>query len=219
MDKKNPNNGCLICYNTLSLCSSCEIKKLKHQVAELTEVVNFLCGESNRQLIVSKKYKSLIEKNFHRYAFPAKEFPKIQENDYIFITLTFDPERFGSNNDSEDEKQYLLYIITKLVESNNLFDIYGSFEYQRNGSIHCHFISKFSDYSYIKKQLTRDLTNRPRNDKAVDIRPVKGLQKLWNYINKEPNGKEWFVTYNSSYYDNECNYDLDYGLSKIDNKI
>lgn len=203
--------SCVICLGCLSLCSKCEIKKLKNQVSELTEVVNFLCNESSSVLNLSKVEINLIDIIFERYSYPADE-PQIDEREFIFITLTFDPEKFGQNNQPEDEKSYLLSVISKLVKTNNLQEIYGSFEYQKNGAIHCHFISKFSDYSYIKKQLKVAMTNRPRNEKAIDIKSVKGITKLWNYINKDPSEKEWFVTRNS-YYPQRLDYDLDYGLS------
>lgn len=198
--------SCVICRGS-SACYKCQVSSLQHQVKELTEIVNFLCGDSNQQLLLKKQEIILVDQTFQRVSEPAL-FPTIEEREYVFITLTFDPEKFGQNNDPEDEKKYLLFLISKLVRSDNLSQVYGSFEYQKNGSIHCHFISKFSDYGYIKQQFKKGLTNRPRNDKAVDIKPVKGLKKLWDYINKEPNGKEWFTSLYDSYYPDG----LDYGL-------
>lgn len=199
-------DSCPICSGS-SACYKCQISDLQRQVNELTEVVNFLCGDSSRQLQLKKHEILLVDKTFIRLSELAL-LPIIEEREYVFITLTFDPEKFGQNNDSEDEKKYLLHLIAQLIKTGNLSEVYGSFEYQRNGSVHCHFISKFSDYGYIKQHFKKGLTNRPRNEKAVDIKPVKGIQKLWDYINKEPNGKEWFTSSYDSYYQNG----LDYGL-------
>lgn len=181
-----------------------DITKLQYRYNDLKECYDYIMAEVNEEFKLKKEEQQLVDKTFQRISYPPEKQPDY-DNEYlrtlIFITLTFDPEKFSPNNDSEDERNYLLHLIAQLVESKNLYQIYGSFEYQKNGSVHCHFISRFSDYGLIYKTLKRGLTNRPRNDKAVDIKPVHSLEKLWNYINKNPdNDKIWFTTNYEEYY-------------------
>lgn len=168
--------------------SLADIDKLKYQLRELTEAYQFICGKSSAALNITENNKKFINRYIQRQTIPL-EFPAIEinEREYIFYTLTFDPDKFGVNNQPEDEKNYLLFLITQLISQQMISSIYGSFEYQKNGAIHAHFISKFEDYGLIHNHFKRGLTNRPRNNKAVLIKPVNGLEKLWRYINKESN--------------------------------
>jgi hypothetical protein len=100
-----------------------------------------------------------------------------------FITLTFDPSKFGCSNDPENERMYMLNIILAAARLSYITKVYGSFELHKNGTIHTHFIAEVHSqdlYHFLKKKLT----DNPKNKNAVNEGKAK-FPNCIKYIEKE----------------------------------
>lgn len=98
-----------------------------------------------------------------------------------FITITFDPDKFGSVNEDIREKEYILSVLYRL-KSYYTF-IYGCFEYHKSGTVHSHLIMHTS-VANMKQMLRPYFTNNPKNKIVIDVGPAKMPQSI-TYINKE----------------------------------
>lgn len=124
------------------------------------------------------------------------------DNNAVFITITFDPQKFGVENDSSEERLYILHKLELAMEKCYIFQYYGCFEYQNNGTIHAHLVADITNRSHhdIRKFLKPYFTNQPRNVHAVDVQYVKSMSKTIDYINKLLVGKQWFLRRKNSIY-------------------
>lgn len=181
-------SSCLICKG-FTQCLRCENCDLKAEVNSLRNQIRFLTDSKNELLEISRYDQMNIIKTLNVISKPID----IKLDDlstlpyYYFITLTFDPNKFGVANDSEQEKQYLRSLIAITISREYISKVYGCFEYQKNGAVHCHFIC----YSYDSEQIVKAgkyykkrLTNNPHNRCAVQIGKMKYPQAI-EYINKE----------------------------------
>lgn len=173
-----------------------EINKLKAQL----ELYN---GGPLNKLTVNSEQEKQIYKNIKMVSkWEPSEEHEIQQykEDYgkhLFITLTFDPKRFGDCNEPEEEQLYLLHLINQAYEKELLLPtIYGCFEKHKNGSIHAHFIGTVryanEHVMNLKKFFKARLTDNPYNRNAVDIGNYR-FKKSIEYINKEQDYKKWFI--------------------------
>lgn len=115
-------------------------------------------------------------------------------DDLHFITITFDPKKFGHEANSEKEERYILYSLYEMKKHNNITDIYGSFEKHKNGRTHAHlliFTPKSSPF--FKSRLQSMFTDNMNNTKAVDMEVCKNISKCKAYIDKDPYPKTWFT--------------------------
>lgn len=119
-----------------------------------------------------------------------------------FITITFDPSKFGIDNDSEQERVYILHKLEKAINKIYIKRYYGCFEYQKNGTIHAHLVVDVGIASPhdIRKHLKPYFTNNMRNLHAVQVEFPKSLSKVFRYINKHENGKQWYYRVSDSSY-------------------
>lgn len=144
---------------------------------------------------------SCVEEIREYYTFTTGMTPLMKsiDNDYAknsyFATLTFDPRKFGYDNDEDDEQNYLLQLIKNVSENTHFHNIYGCFEKHQDGRTHTHFIFNMYAYGidYVTLQLKRELTDFISNSRAADVQPIRDMQKVIDYINKEPHPKTWFM--------------------------
>lgn len=119
------------------------------------------------------------------------------------ITATIDPNRFKTISLIPDYNQikYFKKIFSKLIIDNELSNLYGAFEKQKNGNIHFHgitYIYNNNEQSFtLEKLITSHLTNKEyrRNArfKNTQCNPVKNVVNWFTYMNKESNN---FIEYN-----------------------
>lgn len=119
-----------------------------------------------------------------------------QFDSFYAITITFDPQKFKQILIVPDSDQivYIEKCIQLMIEGGFLTDLYGCFEYQKNGTIHFHGV--FSSYKYpyeLEKTFLEYFTNKIERQYAIKIKPVDNLQKWISYINKE---STFFISYN-----------------------
>lgn len=125
------------------------------------------------------------------------------KNDTYFITITFDPEIIQTIGlkTTDLQKQYLIskihdfhYSLTDSID--HYIKIYGCLEFQKNGTLHAHFIIQFthceekSDYindlHECINSLKYNFTDNVYNKRAIHWRTVDDLDKAVDYILKEP---------------------------------
>lgn len=116
----------------------------------------------------------------------SSQFP--QEFEYgansYFYTITFDPERFGPIIPDNKAKDYILYILSMVIEKFANTRIYGSFEYHKNGNIHAHCIIVTYQQKEITQYLKSKFTNNPKNKHCIDCGPAR-VPQAKEYIEKE----------------------------------
>lgn len=196
----------------------CELEALKKKYNELKEHNNklkeafdFVMNVSHDILTLRPQQISIIPYNITRINRPLNVNYKDDLIYWRFITITFDPNKFGLNNDPLLEKQYILHSLIDLnVKYKHYDQFYGCFEYQKNGAVHSHVLMRILDNGPLKKDLKKYYTDNSRNEHAVKVDYAKYPNAL-NYINKigikeEDRGDEWF------YYNPTTAEDLDYGI-------
>lgn len=210
---------CVICCG-YTQCDKCKIKDLQRQLSEYKEAMDFFLGESSISMSIdkvffAKKYMNTFECSSGYY---KGDIPDEYLRNTYFITLTFDPDKFGTNNPSEDEENYILYILAKQCKRDRIFNIYGCFEQFKTGITHAHLIMHTNFIDEIRKELKLALTNNPRNRNSIDIGPAHKTKAI-DYINKSDDGhkiydpKKYF--YYGALYENEDLKEpspLDYGI-------
>lgn len=175
--------------------------ELKREINKLKQQIRFLNGQDLKDLSIGPdKWQSIMDSHFIIDSDKWVPDPIMEETCYfpshkihVFITLTFDPSRFGIGNDNHLEEQYLINMIYDSVEDQLIKpSIYGCFEKQQNGSIHAHFIAQLNVnknelYRFYRRRLTDHHTNRV----AVDIGQYRLMSSIM-YINKEEPYKKYF---------------------------
>lgn len=188
------------------------ILSLKREINKLRNTVRFLNGRELKELLVGPIREDEI-KSIIKYC-PKWE-PCIKEERMIFgagynlfITLTFDPSRFGESNSPKSEELYFLDIILSAIQKELLLPpVYGCFELQKNGSIHTHFIANTttqeitslseSRISEIRNHFKTKLTDNTQNRNAVHMGNYRERKSL-DYINKEEPYKRFYSFINNS---------------------
>lgn len=175
--------SCVICYGS-SPCYGCQIKtlnKVVHYYKGFYDMVNSIQNEN----LNLKSYQ--ISDIFGSFVVSDSPIPLDGWNFDLklwrFITLTFDPQKFGCSNDPESERNYMLNIILAAARLSYLSSVYGSFELHKNGTVHTHLIAKVHSqdlYYFLKKKLT----DNPKNRNAVDEGPAR-FPNCIQYIEKE----------------------------------
>lgn len=100
---------------------------------------------------------------------------------YQFVTLTYDPKKFGYMQCERGQREYFLAVLSKYPNP-----MYGSFEYHKNGNMHMHFIMKSTEneVKQMKKDIRHKFTDNPRNREFMDYGVAK-FKTAVRYINKE----------------------------------
>lgn len=155
------------------------------KIQELENQLHFIYSVGHEDLELSYDKIQKIDK----YIDQRKCYKTLPEFNWLpiphfkFITITFDPQRFGINNDPDKEKNYILWHLTRIQKQQWCTTYSGCFEKQKNGTIHAHLIMgtnyEIEVYKYLKKQFT----NNPNNRVAIRIDPAK--TKAMEYIRKE----------------------------------
>ncbi|WP_445780472.1 hypothetical protein, partial [Shewanella sp.] len=103
---------CAICSGS-SLCFKCQIKELKSIVESQAIELRHWKGESCKLLQCKKDYR-----NFFEISANCLLPNYIGENtEYKFITITFDPSKFGLYNNRQDEQNYILKHLLKIIKA------------------------------------------------------------------------------------------------------
>lgn len=186
-------------------------KKLKEEIQQLKNKINYLTAHTHDELYVTGSERLEITEHIQMISEPDNTYRYTPTADWRFVTLTFDPARFGVDNDPAHEALYILKVLTNGIKEEYIFQLYGCFERQRSGVVHSHCLIKTGDEIKLLRYLKRNFTNNPRNNKAVDAPPAKHPQAL-EYINKTcPYGfeKSWFKLNNLPSKFESIFYDLD----------
>uniref|UniRef100_UPI0040478851 hypothetical protein n=1 Tax=Flavobacterium sp. TaxID=239 RepID=UPI0040478851 len=189
---------CAICSGSSS-CFSCQIKELKSVVQSQAIELRYWKGESCKLLQCKKDYNTFFETST-QLLLPNY----IGENtEYKFITITYDPRKFGQFNNKSDEQNYILKQLLRLIKANHIKSLAGCFEYQKNGTTHAHLIARVTCCNTdIENYLRPKFTDDPRNNKAVKCEDPRSFNNIENYLKKE--STEYFR------YDTAASIDLDY---------
>lgn len=191
--KSQTSENCLICNGKYSHeCIFCEYNKLKKENEILKEEI-YRFQHPLTPLKVPKDFYINLENDIQDQPHSFKKDDFLVESSY-FLTITFDPRKFGVDNDSDEERKYILYIIKKYIYY--ISNYYGCFEYHKNGAIHAHLIiTLFSKYVYhdLRKKLKKEFTNDCYNKHAVDLQPIKNIEDVLQYINKPQSGKLYYT--------------------------
>lgn len=168
------------------------IKQLMEENRKLKQQLAYIQGISSEQLELKYYEKNAINKSFI-----IKKQPMDFEYELIphfkFVTITFDPQKFGTDNDQQQEEQYILHQLNKLKEQQQITTLYGCFELHKTGTTHAHMILGTNYETEIYKQLKKAFTDNPHNRRAIDIQLVKKPAK--EYIDKTCENtpdKKWF---------------------------
>ena len=174
------------------LCPTCEIFILKNEKRLLQEQIQFLTQAQSEELLIPYYAEQLIEKYiiiYLKYQLCSTTIPDIPlsylSNTY-FITITFDPTRFGVANPPEQEEQYILYQLARIIKKGFCFSFFGCFEKHKNGITHSHLIMHSNYRVEVYDLLKRAFTNNPRNRVAIDIGNAHQTKSI-SYIIKESN--------------------------------
>lgn len=130
----------------------------------------------------------------HNQIDPKHYFFDKGNDDYLFVTITFDPKKYPQLIVTPDyqQKEYIEQILTKATANDVIASFYGVYEKQKNGNIHFHFIvqkySSIENQNEIKDFFTPYFTDR-RSKYAIDVRPVNNMEGLiTDYLKKAVEG-------------------------------
>lgn len=177
---------CVVCAGTTQ-CNRCIITDLRKRVKELEQQLQKYNTEIPDCLMISPLRLSKINYLFYRSTKPLEFEYKNDLKNALFITLTFDPNKFGIQPLIEERKNYILHSIRRLYKTGLIVSVYGSFEFHKSGMIHSHFIAikkLYVDEKDIYRELRSMFTDNPHNKCAVTIYPAKFPQAK-EYIEKE----------------------------------
>lgn len=174
-----------VCFGSSILCPNCEITRLKKEIKKLRQELDMYTHIMSEELDLKYWQIADINKTFTRSKIPLKFEYKHNLSKCNFITITFDPAKFGIQPLHEERKNYILSKLFSMIKSCVIMELYGCFEYTKAGFIHAHLIAS-TNYreSEIKQILKVYFTDNMRNTKAVDVGPAKHPQAE-EYINKE----------------------------------
>lgn len=182
------------------------IRELRSSLADLLMENSILRDEASLPFI------SKISKSFRYNPLPPNHY-YFQKglDDYLFLTITFDPRKFPQLiiTSQEEQKQYIEQVLTKANQQEIITLFYGVYELQKNGNIHIHIIlNKYNskeNIETIKSFFTPFFTARKDNKYCIDVKPVTNMDGLINdYLIKAPEG----VVHNLS-----DNYEVIYDLN------
>lgn len=175
---------CPVCIGSSIQCDRCTIKQLKNEIKLLNQQL------ANYTEHISSDVLRVPYNEIHRIKqsnLPLDNYYPIdhdQLSSYKFITITFDPTKFGTQQLDQQRKDYILHHLIKLYDNEMIKNFYGCFEYHKNGIVHSHIIAQTyvpqDVYSYLKTKFT----DNAKNKYAIQIDPAKIPQAI-DYINKE----------------------------------
>lgn len=174
---------CVICRNSTQ-CFRCEIKELKQQILDLKSKIIKYESDCSEQLALHYYNKVEIRKTFSekqmKFVF---DYENKLSNAY-FITITFDPNKFGVKELTDMRKDYILHQLTKLYQKEMYSDCYGCFEHHKNGIIHSHLIMITAFPKEVRAYLKSKFTDNVHNKVVIQLDKAKYPQAA-EYIEKE----------------------------------
>ena len=175
--------NCVICKGSIQ-CNRCTITQLRQENQALKkELSTYYIDKS--ELLQLKYYEELqLRKYIQQSASPYEFEYKDKLSNAHFITLTFDPAKFGLQEYRSQRMDYISYQLTSLLQQQLTTSFYGCFENHKNGIIHAHLIMITAFPKEVFKQLKKSLTDNQYNKVCVDIGPAKYPQAK-EYIEKE----------------------------------
>lgn len=178
---------CAVCNSSNIQCWKCERISLKFKIAQLqNELAKFYSADIEKLSV--EYYERQISQDYLTVQSPIP-IKYDYHNDLStshFVTITFDPARFGLQPFESERKDYIIHKLYRLFDKNLVKKCYGSFERHKNGIIHSHLIinAQQEDIKKIKQLLKSYFTDNPYNKIVVDIGPAKYPQAM-EYIEKE----------------------------------
>lgn len=176
--------NCPVCIGS-SQCYKCQIKQLNNTIRELRKKLevydehiladHLLIPPDNANFRVKQSNKPLDN------LYPIEQ---SQIETYYFVTLTFDPAKFGTHRLDQHRKDYILHQLMILYDKELIKNFYGCFEHHDSGIIHAHVIIKTYNPSEVYQLLQVKFTDNNRNKRAVQLVPAK-IPNAIKYINKE----------------------------------
>lgn len=174
---------CLICHDT-SQCFKCQIQELKEENSSLRKELARFHAIENDALKLQYWQQQEITNLFTQSKIKIPFEYKSKLSNAYFITITFDPNKFGVVQLEDERKQYILYSLYKCIKSKLLTELYGCFEYHKNGLIHTHAILITGYPTEIKHKLHPLYTDNTKNTVVIQIDKAKHPQAQ-QYIEKE----------------------------------
>lgn len=178
---------CAVCNSSNIQCWKCERISLKFKIAQLQNELSKFYSADVEKLAV-ENYEKQISEN---YLIVTSDIPiqydyKNELSTSHFVTITFDPARFGMQPFDSERKDYIIHKLLRLFDKKLIKKCYGSFERHKNGIIHSHLIinAQQEDIPKIKQLLKSYFTDNPYNKIVIDIGPAKYPQAK-DYIEKE----------------------------------
>jgi len=171
---------CAICHLTTK-CFKCQINDLQRIIEIQNYELEYLRKDSNAQLILKDDYTQHFE--IDNKFLPIKYYGEMI--DYAFLTITFDPNKFGIFNQRVDEQNYIFRTLHKSIKKEYIKQLTGCFEYQKNGTTHAHIIIKteYND-SKIEDFFRPFYTDDPKNKYAIKCYRLQ-KEKCETYLQKE----------------------------------
>lgn len=193
-------NTCVICRGG-SPCFKCQLTILQKENTRLNLELKYWRNESSPVLVLKKDYS----KNFHlTTVYQPIVYNPVDLTPYRFLTITFDPKKFGQYNNNNDERNYIFYTLDKSIRDCLINRLTGCFEYQVNGTTHAHILITTDKTDKQVEQYFRPYyTDDKRNIYAIKCVPAK-FPNVETYIKKESN--EYYR------YDPHADYGIDDGI-------
>jgi len=174
---------CAICYG-MSPCFKCQLRHLKEENEQLKNKLHFFTRETNKLLKLKRDYTNEFLLG-HEYLPIVFSYSDLRH--YRFLTITFDPKKFGQYNDNSLERNYIFKTIRKAIDDQLIEQVTGCFEYQKNGTTHAHMIISTQRADDVIEDFFRPYyTDDKRNKYAIKCLPAK-FPNVENYIKKESN--------------------------------
>lgn len=180
---------CVLCATSSIQCLKCENQSLKESLLDSMAMVETLKLKLKRNPLLRCENKFLFFETADTYL-PLNLFGDIE--DYSFLTITFDPQKFGYINRPDEEQKYILHTLWQLIDKSLVRQLTGCFEYQKNGTTHAHILLKRSGITTdadITSYLVPLYTDRDKRQKAILCVPAK-FPTVEDYIRKE--SKEYY---------------------------
>lgn len=178
---------CPVCSASNIQCWKCERYDLKKEIYTLRrELSKYYTSDQSK--FTPNFYDKFNSLNFitKRQSSPIEyEYESELSNSY-FVTITFDPAKFGLMPYEVERKNYILNALYKIMKTDLIKKCYGCFEYHQNGIVHSHLIinAQYEDIKTIKRKLREEFSDNPYNKIVVDIGYAKFPQAK-QYIEKE----------------------------------
>lgn len=162
---------CVVCQE------ESEVKKLKQQIIELNLKLSQYVHEVMK---VTNDDRQRLEEEFEYSNTPLLN-EDFNVEGYYFVTLTYDPKKFGYMQTEKAQQEYFLANVSRYK-----YPTYGCFEHHKNGNVHFHFIIQASleQVKQMKNEMRHKFTDNNRNKDFMDIGIAKHKTAI-RYINKE----------------------------------